>query len=125
MMETIIVLLIAILMGMGIGGGGFLVIYLTLCLNFEQIIAQGVNLAFFVICGSSAILVHSFRRKINPCQLGIMISFGALGAYLSSLFVDKIDQNILRVCLGALLIVSGVAGVIRLILDKKTDFNRN
>ena len=33
---------------MGLGGGGVLIIYLTLFLGMEQGIAQGVNLIFFI-----------------------------------------------------------------------------
>ena len=41
--------LISALMGMGVGGGGLLIIYLTLYLNLPQLTAQGTNLLLFVL----------------------------------------------------------------------------
>ena len=73
MLNVVVAILIAILMGMGIGGGGFLVIYLTLCLNFDQIVAQGTNLVFFVICAVSAAFVHLFKRKISFLQVSLFV----------------------------------------------------
>ena len=44
---------------MGLGGGGVLIIYLTLFLGMEQGIAQGVNLIFFFPCAVFALIVFS------------------------------------------------------------------
>ncbi|MBQ7412356.1 MAG: sulfite exporter TauE/SafE family protein [Clostridia bacterium] len=118
MLDIIISFLIATLMGMGIGGGGFLVIYLTLCLNFEQIIAQGTNLVFFIICGLFATLVHTFKRKINPYQLLIMSVLGSLGAFITSHIANVIDPKIPRIALGLLLIVSGALSLIKVFIRK-------
>ena len=118
MLNVVVALLIAILMGMGIGGGGFLVIYLTLCLNFDQIVAQGTNLVFFVICAVSAALVHLFKRKISFLQVLTMASFGSLGALLTSNMVTSIDPKIPKICLGILLCVSAVLSIIKSIMKK-------
>ena len=48
-LNMIVGFLVALLMGMGVGGGGLFVIFLTLCLNYGQINAQGTNLLFFII----------------------------------------------------------------------------
>ena len=119
MLDIIISFLIAILMGMGIGGGGFLVIYLTLCLNFEQIIAQGTNLVFFLLCGVFAALVHLFKRKINPWQVLIMSAFGSLGAFALSHLANIVDPKIPRISLGILLIISGALGIIKVFTNKE------
>lgn len=119
MLDIVISFLIAILMGMGIGGGGFLIIYLTLCLNYPQIIAQGTNLVFFIISGAFATLVHTFKRKINPYQLLIMSVLGSLGAFFSSSLATVVDPHLPRIALGALLIISGSISIIKIFKKKK------
>ncbi|MBO5375088.1 MAG: sulfite exporter TauE/SafE family protein [Clostridia bacterium] len=119
MLDIVISFLIAVLMGMGIGGGGFLVIYLTLCLNFEQIIAQGTNLVFFIVCGAFAVLIHLFKRRINPWQVLIMSAFGSVGAFALSHLANIVDPKIPRICLGALLIISGALGIIKVVINKE------
>lgn len=118
MLDVIVALLIAVLMGMGIGGGGFLVIYLTLCLNFEQIVAQGTNLVFFIICAISAVFLHIFKRKISILQVFIMASLGSLGAFIMSGLANSVDPKIPRICLGILLVASGVLSIIKNIKKK-------
>ncbi len=106
-MSFIIVFLISTLMGMGVGGGGLFVIYLTLCLNFPQLLAQGTNLCFFIIAGVFSLFIHLKKRKINLKQVLIMITLGCIGAIISSLLVNSLDPKYARYALGALLIVSG------------------
>ena len=118
MLNVIVALLIAILMGMGIGGGGFLVIYLTLCLNFNQIVAQGTNLVFFIICAVSAIFVHLFKRKISFLQVLVMAAFGSIGALLTSRIANSVDPQIPKICLGILLCASGILSIIKNIKKK-------
>ena len=112
-------LLISVLMGMGIGGGGLFVIYLTLCLNFEQIVAQGTNLVFFIISATASLIIHLRTRKIRLLQLGALISFGALGCIIFSRLANVIDPKIPRIVLGILLIGSGVYTLIINIFTKK------
>ncbi|MBE6625097.1 MAG: hypothetical protein E7622_05575 [Ruminococcaceae bacterium] len=113
MLDLIVAFLIAILMGMGIGGGGFLVIYLTLCSNFGQIIAQGTNLVFFIICAISAVFVHIFKRKISFLQVLIMATLGSVGAFVTSSLANTVNPEIPRICLGILLCVSGTLSIIK------------
>ncbi len=119
MMDMIVALLIATLMGMGIGGGGFLVIYLTLCLNFGQIVAQGTNLVFFIICATSAVFVHLFKRKISFLQVALLAGLGSLGAWLFSGLANSVNPQIPRIMLGILLCISGVLGIIKSIKYKE------
>ena len=50
MLFTILItFLLAALSGMGVGGGGLFVIYLSLFTNTPQLTAQGMNLLFFLL----------------------------------------------------------------------------
>ncbi|MBQ8146915.1 MAG: sulfite exporter TauE/SafE family protein [Clostridia bacterium] len=107
-MSFLIVFLISALMGMGVGGGGLFVIYLTLCLNFPQLLAQGTNLCLFIIAGVSSLFIHLKKRKIDLKQVLIMITLGCIGSVLSSSLVNSLDPKYARYALGALLVVSGL-----------------
>ena len=100
--------LIAILMGMGIGGGGLFVIYLTLCMNFPQVIASGTNLFFFALAGLSSLFVHLRKRKIRLWQVCVMIPFGSIGSIIFSNIASFTEPKYARIVLGIILIVSGI-----------------
>ena len=106
-MMMLVCFLIAILVGMGIGGGGFLVIYLTLCMNYPQLIAQGTNLLFFLIAGFSSLLIHLRKRKLNLKRLLPIILFSIPGTLIGSYLANTVDPKIPRIVLGILLILSG------------------
>lgn len=111
--------LISALMGMGIGGGGLFVIYLTLCLNFEQIVAQGTNLVFFIISVFFSLIIHLRKRKIRFLQVGALILFGSIGSIIFSRLANSIDPKIPRIALGILLISSGIYTIISNMFLKK------
>ena len=66
MIKFISTLLISSLMGMGIGGGGLYIVYLTLLEGVPSHIARGTNLIFFAFAGISALAIHLKKRTIFP-----------------------------------------------------------
>ena len=107
-LNIVVGFLVAVLMGMGVGGGGLFVIFLTLCLNFGQISAQGTNLLFFILAIIASIFVHVKKRKIYFKQVLAMILFGAIGSLIFSSLANHIDSEIPRKMLGGLLIFGGI-----------------
>ena len=110
-MKIIAAFLIAALMGMGVGGGGLFVIYLTLCLNYPQALGQGSNLLFFIIAGASSLILHAKRRKICFNYCFIMILFGGIGSIIFSRLVNITDTGYAKIGLGILLTVGGIASL--------------
>ncbi len=107
-MKTFIVtLIIAILSGMGVGGGGLLVIYLTLFENTEQIIAQGANLAFFIIAATASTIFNAKKKKIQWKTTLIMSTAGIAAAYFGTLLASDIDPSLLQKIFGGMLIAGG------------------
>ena len=102
---------VAVLMGMGVGGGGLFVIFLTLCLNFGQINAQGTNLMFFILTVIASIFVHIKKRKIYLKQVLAMILFGTVGSLIFSYLANRISPEIPRKMLGGLLILGGAFSI--------------
>ena len=118
--------LIAIMVGMGIGGGGFLVIFLTLCADYEQIMAQGTNLLFFILAGISSVFLHLKKRRINVSLIVKILIFAIPGTLCGSYFANIANPKIPRIVLGILLILSGLKtlfNVIKeLVIEKKKKF---
>jgi uncharacterized membrane protein YfcA len=119
MKAFIISLLIAILSGMGVGGGGLLVIYLTLFEGIEQIVAQGSNLCFFIMVAVASSIYNIKKKKIVwKTTLVLSVSgtiFSLLGGYLAGL----IDPSVLRKIFGAMLIFGGISSLITAFSQKK------
>ena len=47
---------IALLTGLGVGGGGLFVVFLNMFTDIPQIKVQGINLLFFIFSASSAVM---------------------------------------------------------------------
>ncbi len=108
MTQILIGFLIAILSGLGIGGGGLLVIWLVLATGMEQLTAQGVNLVYFIFSSGAAMIVHLIRRRFNYRLILWLIICGSMGALIGSLLVRSADPLLVRKLFGILLLGSGI-----------------
>ncbi|MBR5515632.1 MAG: sulfite exporter TauE/SafE family protein [Clostridia bacterium] len=100
--------LIGILAGLGVGGGGLLVIYLTLVTGMEQLNAQGINLCFFLFCSTAAMFIHFKKRRINIKQTLSLSIVGIAGSVIGSYISHNTNPYLLKKLFGALLIISGI-----------------
>lgn len=119
MKMLIISLAIAILSGMGVGGGGLLVIYLTIFENVEQIIAQGVNLCFFIAVAIASTL-YSIKKKKIVWKITLVLSgSGLVFSLLGSHLAGNINPSALRKIFGGMLILGGISSLISSFGKKK------
>ena len=100
--------IVAILSGLGVGGGGLFVIYLALFTDIPQLQIQGINLAFFLFSSTASLLVHLTKRKILWSAVAIMSASGIVGTIFGSMLSIGIDGDVLKKIFGAMLIVSGI-----------------
>ena len=99
---------VSVLCGMGVGGGGLFVIYLTLCRGVGQLDAQGVNLAFF-ICSAAASLCLHFRKRSIPIRRAALLGlFGTLGSIVGVNAAHSVEPSTVRICFGIMLIFAGM-----------------
>ena len=105
--------LVALLSGMGVGGGGLFVVFLALFTDIPQITAQGMNLLFFLFSSGSAVCLHLSRRRIFGGAVITMALFGIVGAVAGSLISPYIPSSLLRKLFGVMLAVSGVLSLSR------------
>ncbi|MEE1056547.1 MAG: sulfite exporter TauE/SafE family protein [Acutalibacteraceae bacterium] len=93
---------------MGMGGGGILVIFLSLCTDIPQANAQGINLLFFIPIAVLSVIMYQ-RQKLIKWKIAIPfaiagICFSFLGAYVA----NSIDPIWLRRGFGILLLIMGI-----------------
>lgn len=93
---------------MGLGGGGVLVLYLTLSLGMEQLRAQGINLLFFLPCALISILIQLKRKMIDLHTAGWMALGGAVGVLIGMGLTGILHGALLSKIFAAFLIVVGL-----------------
>lgn len=106
--DVVVSFVIAALSGIGVGGGGLFVIFLALFTDTPQLVAQGMNLLFFLFSASSSLTVHLTHRKIYASLVAVLALSGAVGAIFGTLVCEKIDPNILRKIFGVMLVITGI-----------------
>ena len=111
-------LLAGIFSAMGMGGGGVLVIYLTLFAGMEQSGAQGINLIFFIPCALVAIAIHAKKKLIDWKKFLLAAALGLPAAFLGTQLADLIGDGLLKKLFGGLLVVMAVR---ELFFNKKED----
>lgn len=107
-MNIISGLLSGILGAMGFGGGGILILYLTLFRNIPQLNAQGINLICFIPSAVLAVILHSKKKLINRRKALCYIGYGLVGIIFGFLFLKIIEENTIRKIFSAILIIMGV-----------------
>lgn len=117
--------LFGMLAGMGIGGGGLLVIYLTLIRSYAQTDAQAINLMFFVFAAAAALSVHLRKRKIDFVLVSVLVVTGVVGSLAGAKLAFVLPRVITRKLFGTMLIVSGIITTSRTVKSKKdADYNK-
>ena len=77
---------------LGLGGGGILVLYLSLFLGMSQTQAGGINLIFFLPIAVVSILIHLKNKRIDYKLALKCAPFGIIGAIGGSLIAHQIDR---------------------------------
>lgn len=93
---------------LGIGGGSFLLLYLTLFAGVEQLKSQGINLIFFLPCSAVALFLHFKNKLIDKKAALASIIWGVFGVALGSLVAPWLGGEILRKIFAVLLVILGV-----------------
>ena len=107
---------------MGFGGGGVLILYLTMALDIKQINAQGINLIFFIPSAIIGLIIHIKHHLIKFKQIiPILISAVpgvALGLYLTTV----ISNETLSKIFGVILVIMGLK---ELFTKNKNKYDKN
>lgn len=102
-----------ILGGMGLGGGGILIIYLSLFTETRQLTAQGINLLFFIPIGVLALIIYSFKKQIKWKAVFKFSLWGLLGSVTGLYFTDFLGGKITGKIFGGLLVILGIIEIFK------------
>ena len=94
--------------GLGLGGGGVLVMFLTVFAGVSQLQAQGINLIFFIPVGLLALIFHIRHRLIDFRTALPAIGFGLAGSLLGCLLAGLFGGDTVRRIFGAMLALLGL-----------------
>ncbi len=107
MAEILSGLFSGIISGMGIGGGTILIPALTMFLNIDQHIAQGVNLLFFIPTAIVALFIHKKNGNLQFKTALPLMLWGLVGASGGALLAVNLNPHILRRLFGGFLFIMG------------------
>ncbi|MDR1464192.1 MAG: sulfite exporter TauE/SafE family protein [Oscillospiraceae bacterium] len=93
---------------MGMGGGGILVIYLTLALSVPQLEAQGINLIFFLPCAVISMLINGKRKLIDWKSAWKLVAGGLPATLLGFWIAGKMETRWLSIFFAVFLLAVGV-----------------
>ncbi len=111
MLHFFVGFLIALLSGLGVGGGGLFAVYLAIFTNTPQLSVQGFNLLFFIFCAGASVCVQVFRRKIFSGAVLVMTLFGLLGALSGAYLASAVPEEYLRRAFGIMLVAGGIVSL--------------
>ena len=99
--------------GLGVGGGGILLLYLTAFTETSQLSAQGINLVFFLPTAAAALFLH-FKNGFVKWKTAIFaVLFGIPAVFLGFFIAKSIDESLLRLGFALLLLFIGVKELFR------------
>lgn len=101
-------LLSGIIGAMGFGGGGILILYLTMFRNVPQLNAQGINLIFFIPSAIIALIQHTKNKLIDWKTALKYIGFGLAGLFAGYIFLKFIEENTVKYIFSVILIIMGI-----------------
>lgn len=107
-LDAIAVIVSALIGAMGLGGGSVLILYLTLFRRLPQLMAQGINLLFFIPCAVTAVLVYAKQKIIQWKFVLPMIFGGAVGVAIGTYFLKNTDSKYISVLFAIFLLTVGI-----------------
>ncbi len=107
MIDVFVAFFTAALSGMGVGGGGLFLLYLTLICEVEQKTAQLSNLVFFIAASAASMTVHVYRRRMDAAVVAVLAAGGVIGSVVGASVAAVTGTDVLRLILGGFLIAGG------------------
>ncbi len=113
--------LTGIISGFGIGGGSLLVLYLTMVAGFEQRVAGGINLLYFMACAPTALIGHIKNKLVDARVFIWTAAAGCAASLIGSWVAHAVDVSLLRQGFGLLLIYIGIKELLYRKVDEPTE----
>ena len=99
--------------GLGVGGGGILLLYLTAFTETNQLSAQGINLVFFLPTAAAALFLHFKNGFVKWKTALLAVVFGIPAVFFGFFIAKSIDEGFLRLGFALLLLFIGLKELLR------------
>ena len=99
--------------GLGMGGGTLLIPILTIFLDFEQKLAQGINLFSFLVMAIFSMYIHYRNGLIVTKNIWIIILFGVFFSVLGAFLMTYLPSKILKMIFGIFLCLLAVVEFVK------------
>ena len=100
--------LTGIFASMGLGGGMVLIVYLTVFAGFSQLVAQGINLVFFIPIAIISLVLHTKNKLVEWKKAVPAVLWGTAAVIRSAWLANRIEQSLLSKAFGIFLILMGL-----------------
>ena len=100
--------LTGIFASMGLGGGLVLIVYLTVFAGFSQLVAQGINLVFFIPIAIISLVLHTKNKLVEWKKAVPAVLWGTAAVIISAWLANRIEQSLLSKAFGIFLILMGL-----------------
>ena len=101
------------------GGGTLLIPILTIFLNFDQKLAQGINLFSFLVMALFSLYIHHKNGYIMTKHIFYIIIPGILFSVLGGFLMSLTSSKILKIIFGAFLILLSITEFIKVFKKDK------
>lgn len=117
--HAIIVAILSATVGCGVGGGGLIVVYMTLFLGYTQNVSQATNLVLFIIAAITSAVYQMKNHTLPPLKLILPCTALSIpGAFLGAKLRECSDEGTLRTFFGYILIFAGLYVFAKLVCTK-------
>ena len=100
--------LTGIFASMGLGGGMVLIVYLTVFAGFSQLVAQGINLVFFIPIAIISLVLHTKNKLVEWKKAVPAVLWGTAAVIISAWLANRIEQSLLSKAFGIFFILMGL-----------------
>lgn len=98
----------AVLSALGMGGGGILLIFLTIYAGIQQQTAQGINLVFYIPVAAVALFIHHKNKLICWRLVWPAVVIGAAGVWIGTRMAFYLEADVLSKLFGGMLLIIGL-----------------
>lgn len=107
--------------GLGMGGGTLLIPLLTIFLELDQKMCQGINLLSFLIMAIFSLIIHYRNGFVKTRGIIFIILSGIVFSVLGSVLVTILPSKILRICFGFFLCILAIIEFFKIFKNKKKE----
>ena len=89
---------------LGVGGGGILIVFLTMFLSFSRNDAAIINLLFFIPIALFSVVIYLKHKQIDIKKALLLIPTGLIGSAIGVYLSGVIETSLLSKIFGGILI---------------------